>query len=347
MSCQLTLLIPGLLQPPQSLQRLPPEEKTSFSLLNRFFARACLSQTPIKDYYGGLFHLFGLPQEEQADYPVAALTHLADTGKQTDEWSLRCDPVCIQADMDKAILIGYNTLDLTETDTQQLLSIINGHAQQDGWQIEALSVDRWYVKGVSQKQISTTPPSMVFGKDIKHAMPKGQDARYWHSLMNECQMLLHDLPLNMQRQEKGQLPISSLWFWGGGVLPEKASCPFDVVYSHDPLSAGLAQHAGCAYEQTEHVWQALQQQQDKQILVVMEDFQMPSARQDLFHWLDQVKSFEQSVIKPLLDMLKTKQLSQVTLLSADGRSFQLTPKLLRHWWKRNPVFQSLLEPVMD
>ncbi len=345
MSCQLTLLVPGLLQPPQSLQLLASQEQPSFDLLNRFFSRARETQIPVSGFYASLFHLFGIQVEEPSDYPVAALTRLADTGTKIDEWSLRCDPVCIQADMGRAVLMGHGTLSLSETDAQQLVDIINVHTQQDGWQIEAPSVDRWYVKGATQIQLSTTPPLAVLGQDIKHAMPEGPDAGYWHSLMNECQMLLHEIPLNLARQEKGLLPINSLWFWGGGVLPEKATCPYELIYGDDPLLAGLAQHAGCAYEKIEQVVRAIQQQHDKQILVVIGDLHSPLTSQDLFYWLDAVKQFEQTIIKPLLIMLKDKQLSQVTVLSADGRAFQLTPKWLRHWWKRNAKFQSLLQPV--
>lgn len=348
MSCQLTLLVPGLLQPPLPLQALPSQEQPAFNLLNRFLSRAKETQFPANGFYATLFSLFGHVFEEGSiDYPIAALTRLIDTGKQADEWSLRCDPACFQADMDRVVLMGHGTLGLSEEDTQQLITVLNGHVQQDGWQIEALSTDRWYVKGTKQVQVSTTPPLAVLGKDIKHDLPKGPDGRYWCSLMNECQMLLHDLPLNLERQAQGLLPVNGLWFWGEGVLPANTHSQYDVVYGNDPLVAGLAQHTGCAYERTEKIWQAIQHQQDTQLLVVIDELQSAPASQDLFYWLDGVKWFEQAIIQPLLDRLKNKTLSQVTLLTADGRSFLLTAKMLRHWWKRKAKFQSLLEQVTD
>lgn len=343
MPSDLTLFVPGLLQPPQSLQGLPANEHPPFNFLNHFFCRSKQSKISVNGFYDTLFHLFGVTID--AEYPVAALTHLNDTGEQNNEWYMRCDPACIQPDMARAVLMGHGSLGLSEQDAEQLLSILNAHVQQDGWQIEAPSVDRWYVKGAKQVQVNTTPPLDVLGKDIKHDLPKGQDGRYWCSLLNECQMLLHDLPLNLERQAQGLLPITSLWFWGGGALPASTPCSYDMVYGNDPLVAGLAQHTGCAYERTEKVWQTIQNQQAKQLLVVIDELQSPSASQDLFYWLDAVKQFEQTFMQTLMGMIKNGHINQVTLLSADGRAFQLTPKLLRHWWKRKAKFTTLLEEV--
>lgn len=343
MPCQLTLLVPGLLQPPQSLQALPPQEQPTFIFLNRFLSRARQTPLVVNGFYTTLFSLFGHMAEQQTDHPAGALTRLFDTGEHSDEWSLRCDPACFQADMDRVVLMGHGALGLSMEDVEQLVTIINDHVQQDGWQIEALSPDCWYVKGAKQAKVFTTPPLAVLGQDIKDNLPTGPDGSYWRSLMNESQMLLHELPLNLERQAKGLLPVNGLWFWGGGILPTNTTCQYDAVYGEDPLLAGLAQHAGCVFERTEKVWPGIQQGQDGQLLLVIEDLQLPLASQDLFYWLDGVKQFEQAIIQPLLNMLKTGQLSQVTLLTADGRSFLLTPKLLQHWWKRQAKFSSLLQ----
>lgn len=294
-----------------------------------------------------LFSLFGLVTADKTDYPIAALTRYADTAEQNTEWTLRCDPVCFQADMDRVVLMAHGALELAEDEAEQLLTILGAHVQQDAWQIEAFATDRWYVRGAKQTEVSTTPPSMVLGKDIKHDLPKGKDGSYWCSLMNECQMLLHDLPINQQRQAKGLLPINGLWFWGGGVLAEDIRCEYDAIYGDDHVLAGLANCAACTYEPTEKLWQAIQQTEDKKFLVVIDTLQSPPASQDLFYWIDAVKRFENEVIQLVLDLLKKNVLSQVNLLTADGRSFQLTPKRLGRWWRRGRQFHSLLAEAGD
>jgi hypothetical protein len=38
----------------------------------------------------------------------------------------------------------------------------------------------------------------------------------WYRLVNEMQMFLFQHDVNRERAARGQLPINSLWFWGGG-----------------------------------------------------------------------------------------------------------------------------------
>ena len=343
MSNQLSLLIPGLLTPPQSLQQLSAEDKPVVKILNRFFSRAKPETFPAQDYYPTLFHLFGLANESDKDHPIAAVTYLADSGEQHADWTLRCDPAYILADMDRAVLMGHGALGLSREESEQLVMIINAHVEQDGWQIEAHAIDRWYVKGTDKNNIRTTPPQSILGQDIKHDLPKGGDAGYWCSIMNECQMLLHDLPVNIARQERGVPPVNSLWFWGGGELPEKANSLFDKVFTDDPLVSGLCLLSHTDYASTDTLWQDMEQHDKKHYLLVIDDLIEPQINGDLFAWLDVVKNLEPLVIEKLINMLKQKKLDEVTLYTADGSRFTLTPKRLRHWWKRSTGFTNLLE----
>lgn len=343
MQSKLTLLVPGLLPSLQSLQRVPAEDKSDFKLLNRFFSRAKQTQLPISGYHNTLFYLFGIEADEHGDHPAAALTYLADAGDKPDDWCLRCDPAYIHADMDRAVLMGHGALGLTDEETEQLVMIINAHVEQDGWQVEAHALDRWYVRGGKRKKISTTPPQAILGQDIKHDLPKGQDASYWCSIMNECQMLLHGLPVNLERQSRGLFPINSLWFWGGGQLPASAVCQYDKVFANDPLVEGLAMLSACAYGQPNALWQAIQQHDKQHYLLVIDDLVSPQINGELFAWLDAAKQLEQDVIQKVIGLLKDRQLDEVNLLSGDGRIFRLTSKLLRHWWKRQAAYSTLLE----
>jgi hypothetical protein len=345
MQSKLTVLIPGLLQPPQSLQGLPAAEKPAFRSLNRYFARAKHTQLSVSGYYQTLFHLFGVDTDEFADQPVAALTYQVDAGSRADGWCLRCDPVYIHADMDRAVLMGHGALGLTVEETEQLVMIINAHVAQDGWQVEAHAVDRWYVRGLDRKQIRTTPPQSILGQDIKYDLPKGQDGSYWCSIMNECQMLLHELPVNQDRQSRGLPPINSLWFWGGGELPTNTVCQYDRVFANDPLVEGLAMMSGCVHGEGVDVWQAIWEHDAKHYLLVIDELISPGINGDLFAWLDTIQQVEQHVIQKIIQLLKDKQLGEVTVLSADGQAYQLTPSRLRQWWKRQAIYSSLIEKV--
>jgi hypothetical protein len=62
--------------------------------------------------------------------------------------------------------------------------------------------------------------------------------------MNEAQMLLHEHPVNTEREARGAPAVNSVWFWGGGTLDARIARPFSVVLAEDPLARGLALAAG-------------------------------------------------------------------------------------------------------
>src|SRR2546423_11819725 len=66
----------------------------------------------------------------------------------------------------------------------------------------------------------------------------------FHALMNEAQMLLHEHPVNAEREARGEPALNSIWFWGGGVVDAAKPRPFSAVIADDPLARGLALAAG-------------------------------------------------------------------------------------------------------
>ena len=55
----------------------------------------------------------------------------------------------------------------------------------------------------------------------------------------EAQMILHEHEINVAREERGDLPINSLWLCGGGTVPAVHRC-FDTMSVQDPLLRAAA-----------------------------------------------------------------------------------------------------------
>jgi len=52
---------------------------------------------------------------------------------------------------------------------------------------------------------------------------------------------LHNCPVNIRRRQSGKQEINSVWFWGGGFIPDAAPHDLiDTVYSNNPVTRGLA-----------------------------------------------------------------------------------------------------------
>lgn len=71
--------------------------------------------------------------------------------------------------------------------------------------------------------MSAVPPHDITGKAILDFLPKGDGSDVLNSIMNSCQMLFHNHPVNKKRIEAGKLPATSTWLWGHGKTPKIAS----------------------------------------------------------------------------------------------------------------------------
>jgi hypothetical protein len=63
-------------------------------------------------------------------------------------------------------------------------------------------------------------------------MPQGEEAMSWHAFMNEIQMFLFDHPINHERSKRGVLSANSIWFSGGGLLPQGILNPYAAIFSN-------------------------------------------------------------------------------------------------------------------
>jgi len=71
--------------------------------------------------------------------------------------------------------------------------------------------------------MKSTPPHDISGKGILEHLPKGDGADTLISIMNSCQMVFHDHPVNRKRKDENKLPANSAWLWGHGKTPKISS----------------------------------------------------------------------------------------------------------------------------
>jgi hypothetical protein len=158
--------------------------------------------------------------------------------------------------------------------------------------------------------------------------------------MNEVQMVLHASKVNSERQSHGQLPVSSLWFWGGGKLPELGHSGWSQVWSDEVLSLGLSKVTRTprfSVPEDGKAWLA-QVNAPGEHLIVCDDFLL--LQNDPDAWCKALQEFEYEWLSPLLVALRKGDIDQLTLNPCDGRTFSLTKGRLNHWWRRRKPVQS-------
>jgi len=190
-------------------------------------------------------------------WPVAALTRQRDAGDAGGSLWLRADPAWVRPDISGARLFACGEgLQPTQADCDALLPALRPLFGDAGLQLDAPMPSRWYLRMPSGSKLPAfADPSDALGADVFEFLPADADGdaalgRRWRSLLNEAQVVLHNHPWNAQRAAAGKPPINSLWFWGGGAMPDHVHGGSGQVETDDALLAAFAAAAGCAVRQS-------------------------------------------------------------------------------------------------
>jgi hypothetical protein len=329
----LHLAIPGLLGPfPTALEFPRPQADA----LERLLACAEVKPLGVKGFDATLFKLFQLPVHEAQELPVASVTHLADAGVTDHGWWLRADPVYLRPDLHQVLLFDARHLAISTGTAQSLVTEFNAMFRADDLLLEAPHPQRWYLHIAKDPGLRTEPLIAAIGQDINPLLPRGQEARHWHRLLTEIQMLLHSSQVNVAREANGQLPINGIWIWGGGQLPQGARSPSDGFYGRGPLTRGLARLAGVAvnpvpdnigdwYRAAEH---------EREGLVVLETSLFDGPDKDSQAWCEHVNTLERNWFAPGMALLTSKALQALYLYPCNGWIYILSAGKLRRFWRR-------------
>ena len=332
MQHQVTLYIPGLL----GSDALEPAffQALELSELELCLSRASSRRHPIRGFESSLFSLFGAA-DTGSGLPVAAVTYLADVGRQSESMCLRADPVNLQPDRDKVVMIGNQQLSISMDEAGQLADAFNDLFAEDGLKLETPVSNRWYVTGDNQSAITTEPLRQVIGKDIHRHLPEGEHAMQWHSMLNEVQMLFYSNPVNEARRQRGLPEINSVWLWGEGDLPMLPETCWQHLWSNESISSALAQISGtplASLPASAEDWLE-QASQEGSHLVVIEAADDALQQHDIQRWRDMLQSLNDDWLVPLIEALQSNRIGCVRLLT-DQQEYEITAKSLKRWWKR-------------
>jgi hypothetical protein len=177
--------------------------------------------------------------------PVAALTRAVDAPGDADGFWLRADPAFVRADMATGRLMAWSELGLSAAEAQALIAPLRPLFGDEGLLLDAPHPARWYLRLPERVELPDfSDPFDALGDDLREHLPQGSHGRRWLRLLTEAQVLLHNHPLNLERQRQGQPPVNSLWFWGAGTRPHQVATRFAAVQSDEPLLRALGIAAG-------------------------------------------------------------------------------------------------------
>jgi len=177
----------------------------------------------------------GLPCPEQG---LAALRMWGQTGDRPANWIAAADPVYLEPRLDRLYL---HELRRTAVDSNQMRTLID-HLQArlaggTGYGFMRLA-SYAYLSSTTPIATAAVPAYVVDQQKPDDFLPSGDDTATHRNLLSEIEMALHEHEVNIEREANGQLPINSLWLWGGGTAPEKITRAQPPLFSDDPLLTG-------------------------------------------------------------------------------------------------------------
>ena len=159
---------------------------------------------------------------------------------------------------------------------------------------------------------SLTPAAMAEMR-LTDWWPQEDSLREWRRLLNEIQMVWHEHPVNLARTERGELPINSLWLFGGaqGWSPTQPA----VQAAAEPRNRIRAHQDPLASSQT--------QAEDLSSGLIYEGLHTPYLQGDWAAWI--------AALPALSEHLSTLERNTSLTLTGQQRCVILTPARKR-WW---------------
>jgi len=214
---------------PASPQRSP--------LLERLIARACASH-PVTDWRAEAFH--ALASEVTSVPPIAAAALHASGGVMAGKWVCVATPVHLLAGMASVTMPDDGILDVSRSDIEALAVDFNRTFGDRDVHLRVARSGVLLCAFDEALQVTTHDPEDIAGRDVFSFQAAGADARRLRRLMNEMEMWLFDHDVNRTRVAHALPPITSLWLWGGGVIPPAMPMVHGWTAGGDPLFASFS-----------------------------------------------------------------------------------------------------------
>ena len=352
----LHLFIPNLFWPDSTFHEI--YQDLSLPAIETIFAKSLRTKDESQGVEDWLCKAFSV--EKQQDIPVAPLTLLADKAgdiETGDDYWLRADPVHLRVEHEQVLLADSRTFSISLEEACQFAEVINKHFAEDDLSpscgvdnrrklisLVPLCADRWYLYMQKPPLIQTHLLSETAAKNINEHFPYGTEEMFWKGILNEIQMLLYEHPLNQAREERGDLAINGIWFWGGGVIPKLVTSTYTNVWSNDVFPRSLAMACGANHTELPVNFDSWQQQNKSgRHLVFLDSLHGKFEYGDAYGWRESLKELEKEWFEPVLNMLKKNAINQVTITTINkgvAINFSITKNNLYKFWRMGKPFST-------
>jgi hypothetical protein len=224
--------------------------------------------------------------------------------------------------------------------------------------LEALESGPFLLRASRSLNARTTEPSRVLAHELEASLPNGPDAPILKRLGAELEMWLHSHPVNEARGRRGELPVSTLWPWGGGAAlqpqdraamraaaADPAAGP--LAFGSDPYLVGLSSLTGL---QLRPLPERLPDPTDwapSQRVVLVAELTASLHANPGWTMFEALAHVDRCFIEPAVEALRTGTVDSVLVMANDMRLHVGRRDRLRFWRRRPKSGSAALRAVME
>ena len=342
----LTLLVPNLFWPDISQPEIYNDLSTPY--LEKLLSKSTSAHDSSHEMEAWLCKAFNV-EKQQNSWPVAPIMLYADdpslVNANKDFW-MRADPVHLRIEQNHIMLADRQIFEIDEEEAKQLVQTINHNLSNYNFSLLPLRPDRWYIRLPSIPEIQTYTLNQVTCKNINNFLPTGDQSIIWHKIFNEIQMLLHEHPINQARESRGELAINSIWFWGGGHMPQSIQSSYAHVWSNNDLTFALTLASAQNHSALpENAGKWLQTLKTGNHLVVLDTLLGKAKYRDAYGWREALKTLEVNWFTFLYTALQEGKINQLTIAALNettSQNFVITRSNLWKFWLSSKPLSSYI-----
>jgi hypothetical protein len=147
-------------------------------------------------------------------------------------------PVHLIASLTSLHLDRRSVLRLATDDLDALADDFHRAFADSGFLLTPTEFGVFLMSGPGTLRAATTEPARAVIRELEASLPTGPSASVLKRLGAELEMWLHNHPINEARARRGELPVSTLWLWGGG---DALETPTPQGSARSSSEAGMSQ----------------------------------------------------------------------------------------------------------
>lgn len=315
------LLVPGLLEPPQALP-----DGVATPILDQILACGDHSSGNIVGFEQALCDHFQVRENDpELDLPVGALSLLGEGGEPGSYCWACVSPAHLYPDRDRLLLFPLPVSEIPDESIINIRDAFNVHFDDRGLKLFCYPDGRWYLRIGESRRMKTYPLTDVAGRSIDSFLPHGEDAAWLNSIVNEAQMLLHQLSGTIH----GSPNFNTFWIWGFGKLPGNCVSDFEAVLGKHPLLNGLAIKSGVPVQDGG-------QSPAHSVLQVDTAVHQAVLFSDMDAWCSAIVALDQ-LCEKLLDQSLANRCDQLILQDDLGNIFRYRHKMRWRFWRQESL----------